>query len=507
VGTPDLGSPERNKIWLALLPAVRHAHDNGHYIALHEYMAAEKDLGVGANNTSGHWFGRIDNAGSAIQDYPYGWGALRYRYIYDNIFRPAGLGNVPLLITETGCDSISFTPADMSKGPWTNHISYWKSKGIQDTEAHYANMLKWYDQKLQEDAYVKGAFIFTVGFEGQWKSFEIANTAVEQHILLHIKAGGGNTTPVQPPKTTRSNNIVEPTPTGARTGPTIWWNFRKGPGNGYSILFSVEPGTPVEIIGKENGFYHVKIGKDTGYIWSEGIVFDSKRPPIQPVLSPTMNRREGRAESPFIGTGSVVNVLPFIRGTHRQQFDKEYLFTNGISGTQTTQVWHIDEKNWLYIKGENGEYERLGVRRFRDEDWIFRFEDTSEGPDRFYAHFRSNGGEIGAPWVPCSMVVGRFYETKKFVQHFRKSDSAKLNAGDVVDKLRLQQAPQAKNYPQSGQSVRKIITLEWTGGEEYDFANGNIAFRDDTRNFWFMNWLDGRPDKKFLKPINIELGW
>jgi hypothetical protein len=49
--------------------------------------------------------------------------------------------------------------------------------------------------------------------------------------------------------------------------------------------------------------------------------------------------------------------------------------------------------------------------------------------------------------------------------------------------------------------------LEWTGGEEYDFANGNIAFRDDTRNFWFMNWLDGRPDKKFLKPINIELGW
>jgi hypothetical protein len=77
----------------------------------------------------------------------------------------------------------------------------------------------------------------------------------------------------------------------------------------------------------------------------------------------------------------------------------------------------------------------------------------------------------------------------------------------VVDKLRLQQAPQAKNYPQSGQSVRKIITLEWTGGEEYDFANGNIAFRDDTRNFWFMNWLDGRPDKKFLKPINIELGW
>ncbi|MCP4363133.1 MAG: hypothetical protein GY796_34460 [Chloroflexi bacterium] len=206
-------------------------------------------------------------------------------------------------------------------------------------------------------------------------------------------------------------------------------------------------------------------------------------------------------------SGLVVDVLPFIRGKHRRQFDKEYRFDNGVSGTQTTQIWHLDKNNWLYIKGENGEYERLGVRKFQGEDWIFRFEDTSEGPDRFYAHFRSEGGQIGAPWVPCKMKVGRLYETPKFVQHYRKSDGAKLNNGNVVDKIRLLARPADKTYLNSGQTVENVITLEWQGGEQYDFADGNIAFRDDGRKFWFMANLNGRPDKSFDKPIGINLNW
>lgn len=209
-----------------------------------------------------------------------------------------------------------------------------------------------------------------------------------------------------------------------------------------------------------------------------------------------------------VTTGTVVDVLPFIRGTHRRQFDKEYkLSGNGQGGTQTTQIWHINQNNWLYIKGENGEYERLGVRQFNGEDWIFRFEDTSESAERFYAHYLSEGGPIGAPWVPCKMEVGRWYETPKFVQHYHKKDAAKLNSGQVTDRIRLVASPGPKTYAESGQTVESVITLEWTGGEQYDFADGNIAFRDATRNFWFMAHLDGRPDKQFDKPKNIDLGW
>jgi hypothetical protein len=88
VGTPDMS------IWPHLLPAVKYARDHGHFIALHEYMGYEADYGVGwrqvdANRqpTTDVWHGRPDKL------YPWGWAALRYRYIYDTIFAPAGLGH------------------------------------------------------------------------------------------------------------------------------------------------------------------------------------------------------------------------------------------------------------------------------------------------------------------------------------------------------------------------------------------------------------------------------
>ena len=173
VGTPDMS------IWPHLLPAVRYARDRGHYIALHEYMGYEADYGVGwkqvdANRqpTTNVWHGRPDKV------YPWGWAALRYRYIYDTVFTPAGVGNVKLLITEAGCDSVeSVTPVGRPVGSW-------KAMGL--SENVYTNHLVWYDGMIRQDSYVAGAVIFTVGSVGIWVNWDISGTAVEPLILAQI---------------------------------------------------------------------------------------------------------------------------------------------------------------------------------------------------------------------------------------------------------------------------------------------------------------------------------
>lgn len=193
-------------------------------------------------------------------------------------------------------------------------------------------------------------------------------------------------------------------------------------------------------------------------------------------------------------TGETVNVTDWIRGTNGQQFDMEY-----ATGTQTTMISHQDDGSFLYVKGTNGEYERLWVAPYNGEDWIWRADDTSESPTRMYAHYRSEGGALGAPWFPCNAVVNHWYETGKFVQHFLKDGCVPQNSGNVVDKIRLTGKPYQRTYPMTGQTLT-VITLEWSSGEQYDFNNGNVAFRDATRNFEFMQWLEGRqplPIKKY----------
>jgi murein DD-endopeptidase MepM/ murein hydrolase activator NlpD len=196
VGTPELFH------WEDYIPALQYARDNGHYLALHEYMTPIADLGVGWNQPAWqehlrdnpdanfdawkqanpqYWWGRAD------RQYPYGWGVLRYRAVYDTILKPLGLDDLPLLITECGCDIISFTPPWWGNtGSWKANIPLWESWGIMQPEAHFADMLMWYDQELQKDPYVKAAHIFTVGSTGVWVGWDISNTATEIRILDHI---------------------------------------------------------------------------------------------------------------------------------------------------------------------------------------------------------------------------------------------------------------------------------------------------------------------------------
>ena len=194
VGTPDIRPGDPADVWPHLLPAVRHARDHGHYLALHEYMGYEADLGVGWKQVDGlrqplhRWHGRRTAAGEPDESYPYGYVALRYRLIYDTYLKPQGLHDVPLLITECGCDSVeSVTPAGGSVGTWTEQRAFWAEQGL-DPAATYAGMLQWYDARLREDPYVRGAMIFTVGSVGIWAKWDIAGTPVEDRILRHISA-------------------------------------------------------------------------------------------------------------------------------------------------------------------------------------------------------------------------------------------------------------------------------------------------------------------------------
>jgi hypothetical protein len=178
-------------------------------------------------------------------------------------------------------------------------------------------------------------------------------------------------------------------------------------------------------------------------------------------------------------------------------------------GTQTVQVWHVTANNWLYVKGSQNEYERLGLLNYNGVEWIHRFEDLSESPDRFYVHYMSNIGAIGAPWLPRFAEVGKWYETDKYVRHFLKAGCALQNHGPAHDKLRVLSGPRRVTYPESGATLDDVITVEWSGGEQYDFAAGRgcVAFRDANRRFWFVGDLEGREDKPYNKPSCIPLGW
>jgi len=194
VGTPHIAPGDPADVWPHLLPAIRHARDHGHYLALHEYMGYEADLGVGWKQVDAQrapvrrWHGRLTAAGAPDEAYPYGYVALRYRTIYDTYLRPHGLHDVPLLITECGCDSVdSVTPADGSIGTWKEHFEYWTARGLNPNTT-YAEMLQWYDRHLRQDAYVRGAMVFTVGSVGTWVRWDIAGTEAESNLLRYISA-------------------------------------------------------------------------------------------------------------------------------------------------------------------------------------------------------------------------------------------------------------------------------------------------------------------------------
>lgn len=203
-------------------------------------------------------------------------------------------------------------------------------------------------------------------------------------------------------------------------------------------------------------------------------------------------------KSPTPPAGQTVDLLAYMRGTHKQQHTLQYTWSGG--GTQTVQNMH-DGNEWKIVKGGAGEYEQL----YYDDAWLYRAEDTSESQDRFYTH--STNGKLGAAWVKRHMAVGETVYTSKQVQHYLKAGCVPQNGGLVTDKLTLTAVYPSYTFA-SGITLPDVIRLEWSAGEGYLFAKGYglVGFEFSGGKSYISELaLSGRADLPISVPGCIDL--
>ena len=175
IGNYATGTPPEN-LWPAFLPAVQAALQYGAILGLHEYSCPWMWWMTGRY--------QVEDENCVDPRDPNrieGWTTLRYRKVYRQFLEPAGLGNVPLVITEFGLDpGVAPRPNDAPGGAWRNLGGYWRrhkndaafdykaSKypqpadvpGYVNNAQFYAEQLKWIDREMRKDPYVIGATIF-----------------------------------------------------------------------------------------------------------------------------------------------------------------------------------------------------------------------------------------------------------------------------------------------------------------------------------------------------------
>jgi hypothetical protein len=178
IGNYATGSPPLN-LWPAFVPALKVARDYEALLGVHEYSCPWMWWMTGKYQLDPN-----DDEGDE------GWTTLRYRKVYRNYLAPAGVGNVPLVITETGVDPlVNPKPPGAKSGTWSQLGDYWRDHDNEPDKADfYFRQLVWYDKELQKDDYVIGATIFTFGnWGGTWKHFDIAGTPVAEKLIAYTQ--------------------------------------------------------------------------------------------------------------------------------------------------------------------------------------------------------------------------------------------------------------------------------------------------------------------------------
>jgi hypothetical protein len=171
VGGFSTGVPEY-ALMADFLPALEAAHRCGGLFHLHEYDSPTFECGVAVNVP-----GLIP--GAPAISVPAGPLTLRYRFWYELLLKPRGLGDLPLLISELGIDGVAPSPACDDPGGlgWKAYTDWWTSRGLgPDGPQAYVNVLSWYDAEMRRDPYVLGAAIFTANAldsGGEWHSFDL----------------------------------------------------------------------------------------------------------------------------------------------------------------------------------------------------------------------------------------------------------------------------------------------------------------------------------------------
>lgn len=162
VGGFAVGWPAAYADWEYFMPAVQAAARCNGILHLHEYNRPFMRCGVMLPGTAGV----IPGAPAfRVETGPY---TLRYRVWYEGYLKPRGLGNVPLVISETGVDAVPVSAGCPDPGAdritWQAMGDAYQSAGSTvGTPESYVNDLAWYDARLREDPYVLGATIFSAG--------------------------------------------------------------------------------------------------------------------------------------------------------------------------------------------------------------------------------------------------------------------------------------------------------------------------------------------------------
>jgi len=172
-GTPPL------ELWSAFVPALRVAMQYEAILGLHEYSCPWMWWMTGK-----HQLDPDDDQGDE------GWTTLRYRKVYRKYLIPKKLGDVPLVITETGIDPlVNPKPPGVTGGTWKQLGGFWAEHDNEPDKAdYYFRQLVWYDEELQKDDYVVGATIFTWGnWGGTWKQFDVGGTNVSKKLIAYTE--------------------------------------------------------------------------------------------------------------------------------------------------------------------------------------------------------------------------------------------------------------------------------------------------------------------------------
>lgn len=179
IGNFGTGQPPL-EMWERFLPALQAAKQYDGWLGLHEYSAP----------TIYHLSTR-DGAGRypGIAPGDTGWLTLRYRQVYNQILRPAGL-DIPLVMTEMGVDGlVSDRPGPVNARGWTDFQDYWAQNGYGLWgPGAYVEQLVWYDQAMQQDAYVIGGTIYALAASQGWHSYEISGAVTQvlkQYLSVH----------------------------------------------------------------------------------------------------------------------------------------------------------------------------------------------------------------------------------------------------------------------------------------------------------------------------------
>jgi len=160
------------------LPALEAADRCGGIFTLHEYNSPTMSCGTQPSRA-----GQIPGAPD-LGDMQMGPLTLRYRFWYEGILKPRGLGHLPLVISELGIANIATNPAcnDPGGDGWRQYSDWIVRNGYgPDAGTGYVNILGWYDDQMRQDDYVWGATIFTAGareFGTSWSNMDIHDALV-----------------------------------------------------------------------------------------------------------------------------------------------------------------------------------------------------------------------------------------------------------------------------------------------------------------------------------------